>query len=99
MMTKKNKIHGRIKSNVTASRNRKTQDDDDRDSKKQRLSSVATHHSKPRHAEVLKYWDHVNGGELSAGEVQKARQLEVEHLNQMNVVKRVPCSFVTHRTL
>ena len=61
------------------------------------LSSVATHHSKPRHAGVSKGWDHVNGGELSAGEVQKARQLEVEHLNKINVVKRVPCSFVKHR--
>ena len=42
-------------SNVTVSRNRETQDDDNRDSKRQRLSSVATHHSKLQHTGVLKY--------------------------------------------
>ena len=35
---------------------------------------------------------------MSAGEVQKARQLEVEHLKRINVLKRVPYSFVKHRT-
>ena len=45
------------KSNVTVSRNGQTQYDDDRYSKRPRLSSVATHHSKPQRAEVLKYWD------------------------------------------
>ena len=73
------------KSNVTVSKTRETQDDEDRDSKRQRLSSVATHHSKPQHAGVLKYWDHVNGGELCARGVQKARQLEVEYPNKMSV--------------
>ena len=83
------------KSNVTVRRNRETQDEDHRDSKRQRLSSAATRRSKPD-AGVLKYWDHVSGGELS--EVQKARRLEVEDLNQMRVVDRVPYSFVKHRT-
>ena len=61
------------KSHVTASRNRETEDDADRDSKRQRLSTMATHHSKPQHAGVSKFWDYVNGGELSAVEVRKAR--------------------------
>ena len=30
---------------------------------------------------MLKQLDHVEGGELSVGEVQKARHLEVEYLN------------------
>ena len=58
------------KSHVTVSRNSETEDDADRDSKRQRLSSTATHHS------------NVNGGELSAMEVRKARRLEVEHFEQ-----------------
>ena len=61
------------KGGVTASRNRETEDDD-RDSHRQRLSSVATHDSKPQRADV-------KGGDLGAGDVQKARQLEVECLN------------------
>ena len=85
-------------SNPTISRNRETQDHDDRDSKRQRLSSVATHHSKAQHAGVLKHWDHVNGGELNARGVQEARRLEVEFLIKMRVGERVPYSFVKHRT-
>ena len=65
---------------------------------RERLSSIATHHSKPQHAGVSKFWDHVNGGELSAVEVRRARRLEVEYLNKMKVVERVPCSFIKHRT-
>ena len=80
------------KSHVTVSRNRETEDDADRDSK----TSIATHHSKPQHAGVSKFWDHVNGGELSAMEVRKARRLEVEYLNKMKVVERVPYSFSKH---
>ena len=72
---------------VTVSRNRETNDDDDRDSKRQGRSSVATHHSKPQHAGDLKCWHHVNGGELSVRELQKARQSEVEYLNKMKVVE------------
>ena len=81
------------KSHVTVSRNRETEDDADRDSK----TSIATHHSKPQHAGVSKFWDHVNGGELSAMEVRKARRLEVKYLNKMKVVERVPYSFSKHR--
>ena len=44
------------KSHVTVSRNRETEDDD-RDSKRQRLSSMATHHFKPQHAGVSKIRD------------------------------------------
>ena len=86
------------KSHVSVSRNTETQDDEDRDSKRQSLPSGATHHSKPQHAGVLIFWDHVNGGELSARDVQKARRLEVEYLNKMKVVERVPYSFIKHRT-
>ena len=35
---------------------------------------------------------------MRARQVQKACQLEVEHLNKMKVVERVPYSFVKHRT-
>ena len=86
------------KSNDTVSRNRETQGDVHRDSKRQRLSSIATRHFKPQQGGVLKYWDHVNGGELSAREVQKARRLEVVYLNKMKVVERVPYSFIKRRT-
>ena len=86
------------KSHVTVSRHRETQDDGDRDSERQRLSCEATHQSKPRHAGVLKCWDHVNGGELSAPEVPKARRREVEYWNKMKVVERVPYSLIKHRT-
>ena len=79
------------KSHVTVSKNRETEDDADR-------SSIATHHSKPQHAKVSKFWDHVNGGELSSTEVLKARRLDVEYLNKVKVVERVPYSFVKHRT-
>ena len=68
------------KSHVTVSRN----------SKRQRLSSIATHRSKPQHARVSTFWDHVDGGELSA--------LEMEHLNKMKVVERVPYSFINLKT-
>ena len=85
-------------SHVTVCRNRETEDDADRDSKRRRLSSIATHRSKPQHAGVSNFWDHVNGGELSAMEVWKARRLEVEYLNKMTVVERVPYSFIKHRT-
>ena len=43
------------KSHVTVSRTRETEDDADRDSKRQRLSSIATHHSKPQHARVSNF--------------------------------------------
>ena len=44
-------------------------------------------------------WDHVNGVELSATEVRKAPRLEVEYLKKkMEVVERVPYSFIKHRT-
>ena len=85
MTTKKNRVPR--KTRVTS-----------RESKRQRLSSTATHHSKPQHAGVLKLWDHVNGGELSATEVQKARRLEVEYLDKMEVLERVPYSFIKHWT-
>ena len=96
--TKKNKIPRKRRATSLSARSRETQDDEDRDSKRQRLSSAATHHSKPQHAGVLKYWDHVNGGELCARGVQKARQLEVEYPNKMSVVDRVPYSLVKHKT-
>ena len=35
---------------------------------------------------------------MSATEVRKARRLEVEYLNKMKVVERVPYSFIKHRT-
>ena len=35
-----------------------------------------------------RFWDHVNGGELDAHEVRKARQLEVDHLKKMRVFVR-----------
>ena len=35
-------------------------------------------------------WYHVNGGELDAQEVRKARQLEVDHLNKMRIFEPVP---------
>ena len=60
--------------------------------------SHATHHSKPQHAGVSFFWDHVNGGELSAIEVRKARRLEVEYLNKVKVVERLPYSFIKHKT-
>ena len=34
--------------------------------------------------------NHVNGGELNAHEVRKARHLEVEHLSKMLVFERAP---------
>ena len=85
-------------SNATVGRNRARQDEDGRHSMRQRLPSVATSHFKPQRAEVLTYWDHVNGGELSAGEVQTARRLEVEYLNKMKVTERVPHSLTRART-
>ena len=97
MTTKKNSLTGE-KSHVTVSKNRETEDDADSDSKRHRLSSIATHHSKPQHAKVSKFLDHVNGGELSSTEVQKARRSDVEYLNKVKVVERVPYSFVKHRT-
>ena len=75
------------RSHVTVSRNGETEDDADRDSKRHRLSSIVTHHSKPQHAGVLKLWDHVNGGELIAMEVRNARRLVVEYLNKMKLVE------------
>ena len=83
---------------VTVSKNRGRDDEGDRDSKRRRLSSKATHHSKPQHAGVLKIWDHVNGGECSATEVWKALRLEVEYLNKRNVVEPMPYSFIKRRT-
>ena len=56
------------KSHVNVIRNRETGDDADRDSKRQRLSSIATHPSEPQHARVSKFLEHVNGGELSLRE-------------------------------
>ena len=47
--------------------------------------------------EFRTFWDHVNGGELNAMEARKARRLEVESLNKMKVVERVPYSFIKHR--
>ena len=70
----------------------------DADSKRKTLSSKATHRSKPQRAGVPKFWDHVNSGELSAIKVRKVCRLEVECLNLMKVVERVPSSFVKHRT-
>ena len=35
---------------------------------------------------------------MSAMEVRKARRLEVKYLNRMEVVERVPYSFIKHRT-
>ena len=40
------------------------------------------------------FGNHVNGGELSATEVRSARRLEVEYLNKMKLVDRVPYSFI-----
>ena len=85
-------------SNATVGRNRARQDEDGRHSMRQRPPSVATSHFKPQRAEVLTYCDHVNGGELSAGEVQTARRLEVEYLNKMKLMERVPHSLTRART-
>ena len=65
------------KGHVTVSKNTEAEDDGDRDSKRPRLSFTATHHSKPQHAGVSKFRDHVNGGEVSAIEARKAQRLEV----------------------
>ena len=88
------------KSNVSVSRNRETHDDDDRDSKRKRLSSVATHQSKAQCAEVLTCIGIMSmvANLLRAREVQKSRQLQVEYLNRMKVVDRVPYLLVKHWT-
>ena len=65
-------------------------EDDDREAKRQRLASVATSQPKPELMNAERCWDHVNGGELDAHEVRKARQLEVDYLNKMRVFERVP---------
>ena len=44
---------------------------------------------KPELMNTERLWDHVNGGELDAHEVRKARQLEVDYLNKMRVFERV----------
>ena len=56
------------------------------------------HHPWPQQARVVKYWDRVNGGDLKAREVQERGRLEVEYLNKMKVVERVPYSSVKHST-
>ena len=45
-------------------------------SNRRRVSSVAASQFKPQCTEVLKCWDCVNGGELSARQVRDARLLE-----------------------
>ena len=58
-------------------------EDEDREAKRQRLASVTTSQPKPELMNTARFWDHVNGGELDAHEVRKARQLEVDCLNKM----------------
>ena len=71
-------------------------EDDVRETKRQRLASVATSQPKPE-LKIERFWDHVNGGELDAHEVRKARQLEVDYLNKMRVFERVPCEVAKAR--
>ena len=52
-------------------------EDEDREAKKQILASVTTSQPKPELMNTERFWDHVNGGELDAHEVRKARQLEL----------------------
>ena len=49
------------------------------------MASVTTSQPKPELMSTERFWDHVNGGELDAHEVRKARQLEVDYLNKMRV--------------
>ena len=65
-------------------------EDDDREAKRQRLASVTTSQPKPELMNTERFWDHLNGGELDAHEVRKARQLEVDYLNKIRVFERVP---------
>ena len=64
-------------------------EDEDREAKRQRLASVTTSQPKPQLMNTKRFWDHVNGGELDAHEVRKARQLEVDYLNKMRIFERV----------
>ena len=60
-------------------------EDEDREATRQRLASVTTSQPKPELMNTERFWDHVNGGELDAHEVRKARQLEVDCLSKMRV--------------
>ena len=53
-------------------------EDDNREAKRQRLASVTTSQPKPELMNTERCCDHVNGGDLDAHEVRKARQLEVD---------------------
>ena len=55
----------------TVRRNRQSQYDKDKTARSKDHRPVATHHSKPQHAGVFKFWDCVNGSELNAREVQR----------------------------
>ena len=74
---------------------RQDTEDDDRDSERRGHSSVTTSHSKSQRAEVLNYVDLVNCGDLNAGEVQKARLLEVEVSEQKE--SREASAALTHQ--
>ena len=80
-------IHNRTKTKMSIDDQRGSRlgEDDDREPKRQRLASVATSQPKPELMITERFWDHVNGGELDAHEVRKARQLEVDYLNKMRV--------------
>ena len=53
-------------------------ENDNREAKRQRLASVTASQPKPELMNTERFWDHVNGGELDAHGVRKARQLEVD---------------------
>ena len=54
--------------------------------KQPRLASMVTFQGKSHAIEAFTCWNLVNGGELDTSEVRKARQLEVEILNKMQVL-------------
>ena len=63
---------------------------DERETKRQRLTSMKTSRDMSGAKADNTFCNHVNGGELNAHEVHKARQVEVEHLSKMLVFKRAP---------
>ena len=43
-------------------------------------------------SDAIKFYDHVNGGELDATKVKAARQQEIQYLKKMQVYRKVPKS-------
>ena len=63
---------------------------DERETKRQRLTSMTTSRDMSGAKADNTFCNHVNGGDLNAHEVHKARQVEVEHLSKMLVFELAP---------